>query len=375
MPRARVPARSTMDVGLGCARNFSSTRPLFQVVFKNVPVAGRSVCEADLDLKKRNKIAGKKVASMKRDEKENIKTNEILKETNKAKKDALLSQYFATPASEDVKTVLLVPLAPTPSSRFPISENVAEPQFLPLSSLTDLHASHNLHSLRVSTLFARLDAAKVWDRGAVCAAYGDRSGLCTVLRIEFVGCTMEMVRGLIGGAGKDWCQMVEIRDEDGTESVSSLSISSLSSSVHYSSSEEVTSSIDPSASLVLPTLDFSSAFLGRELDASRTPSTLSTDFPPSPALSCIDATDMSPPTEFSLDVDDPDDRHSQSGSDRFSDFSVPNTMSDMSWEEVMSMPRGPMSVNSISTTSSVSGMGFSSDFVSRVVSPMQSAIY
>jgi hypothetical protein len=385
-----------MDVGLGIARNFSSTRPLFQAVVENVPIAGRALCEADLDLKKRKRAMARKNASKKQDGKENTKTKEMLKEKEQAKKTAVLDQYFAQEETHvaGVKTALLIPLAPTPSARFPLSEHSAEPRFLPMSSLGDLHASHRLHSSRVSSLFTRLDDAKVWTRGASCAAYGDMNGLCTVLRVEFDGWTAEMVRKVIGDAGKEWCQLVESREDDGTESLSGISsLSNFTSPVESTMHTRAHSpAFDPSASFVLPTLDFSSEFLER--GTSRGASAVSTSFPPSPALSSSDPSERrSPLSELSMSLDlddvastaDSDDllwpSHSDSGSDgdRFSDYSVPNTIGDVSWAEVMSVPRGPLSVESVSapngSASILGGMSFSSEFMSRASEPMETAFY
>lgn len=396
VPRARPPVRSTMDVGIGVVRNFSSSRPLFQIVVENVPIAGRTMCEADLDLKKRNKIAGRKVARTKQGENGNTKTKEMLKE-NKQAKDAAFDYYFPQADGESLlqntTTLLLIPLAPTPSSRFPLSQHSASPKFLPLSSLGELHATHSLHSLRVSSLFSRLDSARVWDRGAACAAYGESSGLCTVLRVEFRGWTEGMVNAVIGDGGKGWCRVVQMSedDTDGSDildSSSNLSFTDFDTSSGGTDPPNPPAPFDPSTSFILPTLDFSSAFLEREREGStcftRASSVAATSFPPSPALTCSDI--ASPRLSHLSDIDIDSDEFnfsstgSDSGSDRFSDYSVPNTISDVSWEEVR---HGPLSLGSAearstrtgSSASRLGAMSFSSDFISRTSEPMETVFY
>jgi hypothetical protein len=115
--------------------------------------------------------------------------------------DHEFDHYFAAPSAE-VITNLLVPLAPTPSSRQPLP-STPSPSLIPLSILLDVHASHELHSLRVSSLFSRLDAAKVWvDPGVSCSVYGDPSGLASIMKIEFRGWTKGTGTGGSRGGGE-----------------------------------------------------------------------------------------------------------------------------------------------------------------------------
>ena len=130
-------------------------------------------------------------------------------------KEQELEHYFSTAAMLEVVTYLLIPLAPTPTSRLPLPLNppatsAARP-LLPMSAIASLHASHGTHALRVSTIFARLDAARVFDDPSVqCAAHGDPSGLCTVLEVRFEGWTVNKVRGVLGEAGSGWCVLEEV---------------------------------------------------------------------------------------------------------------------------------------------------------------------
>ncbi|EJD06167.1 uncharacterized protein FOMMEDRAFT_67178, partial [Fomitiporia mediterranea MF3/22] len=149
------------QVGLGTARNFSTARPIFQQLTQNVPVAGRAIYEADWDLEKR-KMKGKMRRDLKpSNEKENVHSTLRAKPIEKTRKVVELERYFPepAPAASDMTTVLLVPLAPTPTSRLPLTETQAtEPNLLVVSDLQEVLSTHRIHSLRVSSLFARLDA-------------------------------------------------------------------------------------------------------------------------------------------------------------------------------------------------------------------------
>ncbi|KAJ7672098.1 hypothetical protein B0H17DRAFT_184549 [Mycena rosella] len=95
LPRAPVVPRGMTQVGLGTARNFSSSRPIFQQLADNVPIAGRALYEADWDLSMR-----KEQEKMRRPAKKAaiVQSKEMLKPTS-AKKAAKKAQA-ASPAAE-----------------------------------------------------------------------------------------------------------------------------------------------------------------------------------------------------------------------------------------------------------------------------------
>ena len=274
LPRApTVVPRSMTQVGLGTARNFSSGRPIFQNLVENVPVAGRAFYEADWEIKMRKEREmmkrpknrqGKKSGS---EEMLKPRVRNILLEKETAAKqrtyESELEQYFATPVTPDVTTCLLIPLAPTPTTRAPLPPFTSDhPSLLPLPALASLHASHSTHALRVSSLFSRLDAANVWERGVLCSAYShgtSTEGVCTVLKVEFVGWTKAEVRSVIGESGSGWCVLEEVRRKDSEEDLFSETSSVLSGEDEGSRDSVV--GMDPARSFVLPTLDFSSSFL------------------------------------------------------------------------------------------------------------------
>jgi len=143
---------------------------------------------------------------------------------------------------------------------------------LPLAALLEIHDSHEVHSLRVSSLFQRLDTADVWSRGAVCSGYASSvgpRGVCTILKIEFVGWSKAAVRGIIGESGTGWCVLEETMgvtgpeipfDDDGDLSDTSSIVSEIGFEDPVPSPPAgVTNS---TRSFVFPTLDFSSAFIG-----------------------------------------------------------------------------------------------------------------
>ncbi|KAG5642400.1 hypothetical protein DXG03_002832 [Asterophora parasitica] len=286
LPRAPIGVpRSIAQVGLGTARNFSSTRPIFQNLVENIPITGRALYEADIELN-----FGKQRGAMRKPSKGKSSTKlgkEMLKprardlsvKENKplskgSQTDAELEHYFATPAVPDVTTCLLIPLAPTPATRTPLPSN--PDSLLPLPTLASIHVSHEIHSLRVSTLFTRLDAANVWERGVQCSTFshgGGADGVCTMLKVEFVGWTKAEVRSVLGESGTGWCVLEEVKtseangmaifseDEDDLSDTSSILSGSFEDGLTDYVDLIAVGEVDPSHSLLLPTLDFSSSFL------------------------------------------------------------------------------------------------------------------
>lgn len=374
LPRAPMVPRTMTQVGLGTARNFSSTRPIFQNLAQNVPIAGRAFWEADFD------IHGKPRHDWVRIGKENLKMqdkrNEMMKPNQKSsplftvqpeatpatEAEADLEHYFSTTNSRTagVTSYLLIPLAPTPTTRHPLS---ASPplrprnrgdveRLLPISELATLHSSHTTHSLRVSTLFARLDAGNVWDKNVDCDAYGDGQGICTILRVSFSGWTAAEVRSVIGESGTGWCELHEVRSDTGTLSSSVSDIGSMSDLSSFEGDAETGGGfemdrdrMDPSQSFVLPTLDFSSSSPGLEPPPTRNSTSNSFDETDTDLFSY-------PSDEAFSDVD----------IDSRSDFGVSSTFSsssssssgDESWEQ--SSWHG----------SSMLGFPFSSEFARRL---------
>jgi hypothetical protein len=284
---------------------------VFQNLVQNVPITGRALYEADWEISmKQERAAMKKVLV----EGKKKSKGEMLKAKNPAPYFAASSpsefaepatqemdKYFPVPTTPDITTYLLIPLAPTPTSRVPLDPNggSARHPLLPLSSLVSLHNEHEMHSLRVSSLFSRLDAANVWNRGVVCSSYAshaDKDGVCTILKIEFTGWTIAEVRGVIGEAGTGWCVLEEehtqipVDEDDDALSDTSSILSGISGPL--STPESTPLSPDSvSDSFVLPTLDFSSSFL-------------ESNPRDSPALSrTSSSSDLF--SEISLDVDDP----------------------------------------------------------------------
>ncbi|EKM56021.1 uncharacterized protein PHACADRAFT_257040 [Phanerochaete carnosa HHB-10118-sp] len=289
LPRApaAVP-RSMFDVGLGTARAFSTARPLFDNLAQNVPVTGRAFWEADWDVRVQKDRERARMRKYQKEEETQQRRarGEMLSQPVRAARQAAaaeaetaddaeiraeLDRYFPVLADE-VVTYLLVPLAPTPTARLPLAltppaHNAHHP-LLPLPHLAAMHHVHDTHALRVSTVFARLDAARVFDApGVSTSAYGDRSGLCTVLEVRFAGWTQARVRGVLGEAGTGWCVLEEVREHDpgdvATEAGVDDALSSETSGFDVDSPLEA--AIDPAASFVLPTLDFSASFV-RETD-------------------------------------------------------------------------------------------------------------
>ena len=301
LPKPPIVPANVYQVGLGTSRSFHSGRPIFQSMVDNVPIATRALWEAEWEVKMKKKD----VRRMRRATQNNTvsKSQEMLKPNPKpviAEPQCDPSEvdvYFPVHPTPDVTTHLLVPLAPTPTARLPLSARTnggdAHP-LLPIVDLAAVHTSHRLHSLRVSTLFARLDAEKVWDDpGVNVAAYafgprhdtqGAQEKQCTVLRVTFRGWHASRVRSILGHSAEEWYSVEETHPDghptfvplpDLRQHVSMNAHSQLESSETDSSCtsevemDDVCDVMSPlpipaSASaqheLVIPTLDFSSAF-------------------------------------------------------------------------------------------------------------------
>jgi hypothetical protein len=305
LPRAPVVPRSVTQVGLGCARAFHSARPVFQALADNVPVGVRALIEADLDLHGA-KASGKTIAKMPKAVKK-AKRKQMMKEnaaprasSSKAQEPKIettieedMEHYFPVQAIAPVTTHVLIPLAPTPSGRRPLQER--PPEYLPMASFWSMHASYEMHSLRVSSLFSRLDHAQVWnDPGVRCSAdaIGDRDGNCTLLRITFEGWTEERVRALLGDAGKGWCQIEEVQHEDDLDSVLDAR-SDGGEPITWDGSLSVEAKVDPAQSLVIPTIDLSTSTIHQPFSmvSSASSSTVDLSYPSSPRSSLPDTDD------------------------------------------------------------------------------------
>lgn len=298
LPKPPAIPQNVTHVGLGTARAFHSGRPIFQNMVDNVPIATRALWEAEWDVKMKKKEARK----MRRlTENKGVPKSEQMLNPNSmpliTETQSELDFYFPPEPTPAVTTHLLVPLAPTPTARLPLSTHSdgggAHP-LLPISDLAYIHSSHRLHSLRVSTLFARLDSANVWDDPGVnvdAYAFGPRHDAdekqCTILRVMFRGWNTSRVRAILGDSTEEWYSLQETQ-LDGHPTPASLPDvqQDACSTMHPKSPPTESAELDSyqasevglddesdvlpqlptraSASaqhdLVLPTLDFSSTF-------------------------------------------------------------------------------------------------------------------
>jgi hypothetical protein len=310
------------------ARNFSTARPIFQNMVENVPIAGRAFWEVDWDEKMRQETAKMKLQQKAQTKKaskaeqvtlkmrkENIAALSRVSETQseKTQEEVDFEAYFPAAALAPVTTYLSIPLAPTPTARrpldpSPLTSSASAPLLLPLAALGATHALHDNHATRVSSLFARLDAANVWARGAACTAHGDRTGLCTVLLVAFEGWDESMVRAVIGEGGKGWCELHEVRRNDARTSPT-FDVES-----EISFDEQIYA--DPAQSLVLPSTDLSATEFPFGFPRSVSVSVIDTPFSSTPA-SAFSSPPASPRlVAGGMDIDD-----NFSLSDHLSDYS------------------------------------------------------
>ncbi|KAH9048271.1 hypothetical protein EDB84DRAFT_1458214 [Lactarius hengduanensis] len=276
LPRPPAVPRSIAQVGLGTARNFTTGRPIFQNIadkIHNIPVASRAFLEAGLDT--RTKDDSVRAFKAEKKSKKRSRPESLVRPTkvefhpaatrrgdDESAAATEFDKYFVPPRVPDVSTTLLIPLAPTPTARVPLSHTLAYNRhpLIPLMELSALHVDSERHASRVKALFQQLDAAQVWDKGATCEAFGSVRG-AGVLRVHFSGWSAHAVRGILGEAATGWCILEEERaDEIGDEELDAA-MSDVDSAPDYPGLAELnsSSSIDPAYSFVLPTLDFSAS--------------------------------------------------------------------------------------------------------------------
>ncbi|KAH8100201.1 hypothetical protein BXZ70DRAFT_938494 [Cristinia sonorae] len=366
LPRAHPVPRSITQVGLGTARNFSTGRPVFQSLADNVPIVGRALWEADIEVKTMEKRARflpkKQVKARKPSRKEMYRPRPVQqslaaeKETEEAIQKTELDHYFPATPEPEVTTYLLIPLAPTPTNRLPLRDSPhlhsSTHPLLPFSVIASLHSDHATHSLRVSTIFARLDESRVFDDvGVSCSAYGDPSGQCTVLEVKFDGWSEHRVRSVLGEAGMGWCVLEEVCKEDEMKEKADMEelLSNMDSDENFTRPSSP-GAIDPSTSFVLPTLDFSASFPAQ-----------SNVWSP-PGVPSTPLSDLAFHNDWTSSVN-------QSESDALSDSDSDMEMGSISsWSDNMTPVSSPPLSRSTSFGSETGwmGVGFSSQFASQV---------
>ena len=275
LPRPPAVPRSIAQVGLGTARNFTTGRPIFQNIadkIHNIPVASRAFLEAGRDTRTKDddsvrafKVEKKlkkrsRPESLVRSNKAEFYPAAATRRDDESAATTEFDKYFVSPRVPDVSTTLLIPLAPTPTARVPLSLSYDRHPLIPLMELSALHVDTERHASRVKALFEQLDAAQVWDKGAKCKTYGGVRG-AGLLQVHFSGWSAHAVRGVLGEAATGWCILEEERaDEIGDEELDTA-MSDVDSSPDYPGLAELNLSppIDPAYSFVLPTLDFSAS--------------------------------------------------------------------------------------------------------------------
>jgi hypothetical protein len=334
LPRAPAVPRSIAQVGLGTARNFTTGRPIFQSIadnMHNIPVVTRAFLEADLDMRTKDDggLALKLKHTRRKSKKRSCRscasdkvqfhpaatrhTVEAIASTPEETPEAEFDKYFV-PQVPDVSTTLLIPLAPTPTTRVPLPHTFAYDRhpLVPFLELSALRVDTERHASRVRVLFEQLDAAQAWDKGAVCETLGGARG-ASVLRVRFAGWSAYAVRGIIGEAATGWCILEEERAEyECGDSEPEECLSDIGSPVAMDdpgiAELNLNSPIDPAYSFVLPTLDFSASAATPPVNSS---SDVTADLPFSDMASKVSSSDFD---TFS-DLGNMSDRGSSGGSD------------------------------------------------------------
>jgi len=176
-----------------------------------------------------------------------------------------IEHYF--PYTEPtVTTYLFVPLAPSSRAPLPAHPPATPPDehsHVPVADIAQIHVAHHVHSLRVSSLFHRLDQAAVWDRGVRVETFGYSGApggraAARYIRVVFSGWTEEGVSAVIGTAGQQWCQIQQVQHEESRPGTPLSSLEARSTPSPPASEMMLPSVLE--LSLAMPSLDFSASF-------------------------------------------------------------------------------------------------------------------
>ncbi|QRV86431.1 hypothetical protein RhiJN_14449 [Ceratobasidium sp. AG-Ba] len=273
LPRVAPVPRAVSDVGLGAARNFSS-RPVFQHLVENVPIALRSATELDLDPRVR-KPKAKRLAGRPTKRNAQAPRRKALAPVNLASPapeasvvsdiESEFAHYFPAAASSTI-TFLTIPLQPT-ATRSPLPEPREDATPLDLMSFVPTMSAYQDHRLRVDSLFDRLSLADVWKRGASSTTHDAGSGIADVIQVRFDGWSAADVKKVLGHAGEGWCTIEERSNPPVERDAAAVEDewNTLRESMMHPQVE------DSQVTLVLPTLDFSARVLDRFDSASTSP--------------------------------------------------------------------------------------------------------
>jgi hypothetical protein len=277
----------------------------------NIPVATRAFLEADLDMKTTDdRGLALKLRHARRKSKKRSRpacasdkvhfhpaaTRPTVAPVTAAGTEAEFDNYFA-PQVPDVSTTLLIPLAPTPTTRVPLAHTFAYDRhpLVPFLELSALHVDTERHASRVRALFEQLDFAQAWDKGATCETLGGSRG-ASVLRVRFAGWSAHAVRGILGEAATGWCVLEEERaddeecgDSEPEDAALSVSMSDVALDGPGIAELNLSSPVDPAYSFVLPTLDFSASTAPPPINL---PSRAAVDLPFSDMASNISPSDV-----------------------------------------------------------------------------------
>lgn len=262
-------SRGVGDVGLGAARKFSSSGPLFAVI-ENVPILARAAYQVDWDVKKTQKENKRITLSKQNKYAPNARSFKAVKVQHPVIKPSSLDSeefdvYFPKGSSTESEctTTLIVPLHPTRQAlgydQASSVVSIEDPRLLDFPLLSSTHSYHTKHRLRISTLFSRLDSANVWAfEGVACHPFALTSarleeGQATHLKVIFPGWPASRVRKVIGDSGLGWCELsesVSLNVNDVNASAGSMS--------PFSDSMELDDSFEDHAiadTFILPTID------------------------------------------------------------------------------------------------------------------------
>jgi len=167
-----------------------------------------------------------------------------------------IATYFVEASSAPFVTTLSIPLAPT-GTRAPLEPLNDNNYNTTYSQVLNIHNSYTQHSIRIISLFRRLDRADVWNRGATVDCFDtEGDGLCHMLNVRLDGWSEEMLKEVIGDAGVGWCRITSVpKALVGSEAARPLDRSSL----------PLSSSTVDQMDFIMPTLDFSSSFYDSSL--------------------------------------------------------------------------------------------------------------
>lgn len=228
--RPTAAPRSSSQVGLQTARNFSSSRPVFQNVVQNAPLGARVLGDKDkLDLRRfRREMRAAYLKKRSEAGKGKARANQTpafdkFKITVPASMDAYFPQVLQDIDTDEVSVQLVLPLNPVSEATPFLSYNddATESKFFSAMLMSDLRLLseiHGVHHARLRNMIHRLESAGCFEVDPGTGRPSVRAELDELherIVVSFLGerwslADVRQVLGLWDGQATTWYQLVDL---------------------------------------------------------------------------------------------------------------------------------------------------------------------